>query len=108
MGFAVYFYQFSILRAEECILLDGVVEHFLGFLQHLAHGGDPRWHGRLRLAQVVTQNITQVVDQTITVVVIYVGSVFFVVMITHLIHFILQKGGGPSGENGGYSVERRL
>jgi hypothetical protein len=55
------------------------------FFNHLSHGHDLGLHGRLWLAGVVAQTVAQVIFP--------VGSVFFVVMITLVLDFILLKCG---------------
>jgi len=60
-------------------------------------------HGRFGLARVVALTVVQTVAQ----VVFPVGSVFFIVVITLVVDFILLKYGDSSGENRGYLAKRR-
>jgi hypothetical protein len=59
--------------------------HLSLLLHHHSHGSDLRLRGRLGLAQIVAQTVTQVIFA--------VGSVFFVVVITLVVDFILLKCG---------------
>jgi hypothetical protein len=69
------------------------------FLHHLLHGRDLGLHGRLGLTGVVAQTAAQVIFS--------VGSIFFILVITLVIDFILLVYGDSSGKNRGYLAERR-
>lgn len=105
--FPVGLHQFGILHALFGILLDGVVAHFSFFLHHHLHRCNIRLCGGLRLARVVTQNVTPVVAWVITQVILHVSSVFLIVVIIRLEDLILRRYGGSSGQNRGYSAEMK-
>jgi hypothetical protein len=64
--------------------------------------------GRFRLISgIVAQDLAQDVAWAVAQVIFPVGSVFFIIVIVFVMNLILQKYRGSSGENRGYSAERR-